>query len=82
MFRVLDQKRLERTRRLLRGEQLHKLEFTTAFRGTLEMMALLINMTRTFMTATEYRRIPDHCGSLPAFPKRNEKKVKGPRRRS
>jgi len=82
MFRVLDKKRLERTRRLLRGEQLHKLKFEDAFRDTLEMMALLIDMTRTFTTPAEYRRIPDHCGSLPAFAKPNGKKTKDRRRRS
>jgi hypothetical protein len=82
MFRVLDKKRLERTRQLLRGEKLHKLKFEDAFRGTLEMMALLINMTRTFMTPSEFRRLPDHCGSLPAFPKRDEKKAKSPGRGS
>jgi hypothetical protein len=82
MFQVLDEKRLERTRQLLRGERLHKLKFEDAFRDTLEMMALLINMTRAFTSPSEYRRIPDHCGSLPAFPKRDEKKAKGARRGS
>jgi hypothetical protein len=31
------------------------------------MMALLIDMTRAFTSPSEFRGIPDHCGSLPAF---------------
>jgi hypothetical protein len=67
MFRILDQQRLERTRQLMRGEQLHKLRFEDAFQETLSMMALLIDMTRAFTSPSEFRGIPDHCGSLPAF---------------
>jgi hypothetical protein len=76
MFQLLDKERLERTRDMMRGEQLHKLKFADAFRDTLSMMALLIDMTRSFASADEYRQIPDHCGSLPEFHRLNGKKGK------
>jgi hypothetical protein len=82
MFRMLDRQRLERTRQMMRGEQLHKLNFEEAFHDTLSMMALLIDMTRAFTRPSEFRRIPDHCGSLPEFRKFNGRKTKDTRRRS
>jgi hypothetical protein len=83
MFQVLDKQRLRRTRQMMRAEQLHKLEFSEAFHNTLSMMALLIDMTKAFTSASEYRRLPDHCGSIPAFRQLDgEKKQKNWRRRS
>ena len=82
MFTMLDKQRLERTRQMMRGEQLHKLNFEEAFHDTLSMMALLIDMTRAFTQPSEFRRIPDHCGSLPEFPKPDGRKKKNTRRRS
>lgn len=83
MFEVLDRRRIERTRQIMRAEQLHKLKFTDAFHNTLSMMALLIDMTQSFASTSEYRRIPDHCGSLPASEKLDgRKKKKNARRRS
>ena len=76
MFEVFDRRRIERTRRMMRAEQLHKLKFTDAFRDTLSMMALLIDMTQSFTSPSEYRRIPDHCGSLPASEKLDGRKKK------
>jgi hypothetical protein len=58
----------------MRGEQLDKLTFEDAFQDTLSMMALLIDMTRTFTSPSEFRGIPDHCGSLPAFRKPDVRK--------
>jgi len=29
------------------------------------MMALMINMTTSLSSSSEYRRLTDHCGSLP-----------------
>ena len=66
MLKLLDKKRLDRTRRLLRSEQLNKLEFRHAFRDQLSMMALLINMTTSFASPQEYRQITNQCGSAPA----------------
>ena len=83
MFKVLDKQRLRRTRQMMRGEQLHKLKFTDAFHDTLSMMALLIDMTASFTSASEYRRLPDHCGSLPLYRQFDDgKKEKNPRRKS
>ena len=78
---MLDKQRLERTRQMMRGEQLHKLNFEEAFHDTLSMMALLIDMTRAFTRPSEFRRIPDHCGSLPEFRKPDGRKTKDTRRR-
>ena len=83
MFQVHDRERLKRSRQMMRGEQLHQLEFADAFRDTLSMMALLINMTQSFASVSEYRRLPSHCGSLPEFHKLDrEKNKKNSRRRS
>ena len=83
MFKVLDKQRLRRTRQMMRAEQLHKLKFTEAFHDTLSMMALLIDMTASFTSASEYRRLPDHCGSLPQYRQFDDgKKETKPRRRS
>jgi len=83
MFKVLDKQRLRRTRQMLRAEQLHKLKFTEAFHDTLSMMALLIDMTASFTSALEHRRLPDHCGSLPLYRQFDDgKKETKPRRRS
>ena len=82
MFKVFDKRRLRRTRQTLRAEQLHKLKFTEAFHDTLEMMALLIDMTASFTSASEYRRLPGHCGSLPEYRPLDGKKKKNSRRRS
>lgn len=65
MVKVFDKQRLRRTRRLMRGEQLHKLKFSEAFDQTLSMMALLIDMTASFTSPSEFRRLPNYCGSLP-----------------
>ena len=69
MFNPFDKDRLDRTRRLMRSEQLHKLKFTEAFRDQLAMTALLIDMTASFASPREYRRITDHCGSL-SYPRK------------
>jgi hypothetical protein len=83
MFKVLDKQRLRRARQMMQSEQLHKIGFTQAFDDTLSMMALLIDMTASFASASEYRRLPDHCGSLPAHQRPDDKKKKkNPRRRS
>ena len=83
MFKVLDKQRLRRTRQMMQSEQLHKIQFKQAFDDTLSMMALLIDMTSSFASASEYRRLPDHCGSLPAQRQPDDKKKKkNPRRRS
>ena len=82
MFKVFDQQRIERTRQMLRSEQLHKLKFSEAFHNTLFMMALLIDMTASFSSPSEFRRLPDHCESLPPYRRLNgEKKGKNPRKR-
>jgi hypothetical protein len=81
MFKVLDRQRLRRTRQMMRGEQLHKLKFREAFDDTLSMMALLLDMTASFASASEYRRLPNHCGSLPTY-RPNDNKKKNPRRKS
>jgi hypothetical protein len=58
------------------------LRFADAFRDTLAMMALLINMTTSFTSASEYRRLlRHHCGSLPALEPFDGKKKKNQRRR-
>jgi hypothetical protein len=72
----LDQARLERTRALLRGEQLRRLKFADAFRDTLSMMTLLIDMTQSFTSPAEYQHMPPHCGSLPDFRKSDGAKAK------
>jgi hypothetical protein len=83
MFKVLDKQRLRRARQIMRAEQLQKLKFPEAFHNTLSMMALLIDMTMSFTSASEYRRLPDHCGSLPPFRQLDgTKKQKNSRRRS
>jgi hypothetical protein len=82
MFKILDKQRLERTRQIMRGEQLHKLKFEDAFQDTLSMMALLIDMTRAFTSPSEFRRIPGHCGSLPAFRKTDARKKNNKRKGS
>ncbi len=83
MFKMFDRRRLQRTRQMMQAEQLHKLKFSDAFHETLAMMALLIDMTASFTSPSEYRRIPDHCGSLPAPRKPDDKKKnKNSRRRS
>ena len=83
MFKVLDKQRLRRTRQMMRAEQLHKLRFTDAFHDTLSLMAMLIDMTASFTSASEYRRLPDHCGSLPLYRRFDDgKKEKNPRRKS
>ena len=74
MFQLRDKNRLERTRQIVRGEQLRKLKFADAFRDTLWMMAFLTDLTRSFASASEYRRMPDHCGSLPEFHRLHGKK--------
>jgi hypothetical protein len=79
---MLDKPRLERTRRMMRGEQLQKLDFEKSFHDTLAMMALLIDMTRAFTSPSEFRRIPDHCGSLPQYRKPDGRKTKNANRRS
>jgi hypothetical protein len=66
----------------MRGEQLHKLKFEDAFQDTLSMMALLIDMTRAFTSPSEFRRIPDHCGSLPPFRKPDVRRTKNKRKGS
>ncbi len=81
MFKVLDKRRLRRTRQMMRADGLHKLKFTKAFDDTLSMMALLIDMTASFASASEYRRLPDHCGSLPAHRQPDDKKQKKNTRR-
>ena len=81
MFEAFDGDRLRRTRDAMRAERLPKLKFTEAFHDTLSMMALLIDMTASFTSVSEYRRLPNHCGSLPSHrPFRDEKKQKNPRR--
>jgi hypothetical protein len=82
MFKVFDKRRLRRARQVMKGEHLHKLKFTEAFHDTLAMMALLIDMTASFTSVSEYRRLPDHCGSLPEFRPLNGKEKKNKRRRS
>jgi hypothetical protein len=81
MFDLLDKNRLDRTREIMRGERLRKLEFTKAFDDTLSMMALLIDMTASFSSPSEFRRIPNHCGSLPGRRKLDDQKRKNARRR-
>jgi hypothetical protein len=47
------------------------------------MMALLIDMTQSFASRSEYRRIPDNCGSLSNSKKLDgRKKKKNARQRS
>ena len=82
MFDVFDKRRLQRTRQTMLGEQLHKLKFTEAFHDTLAMMSLLIDLTASFTSASEYRRLPDHCGSLPEHRPPDAKKKKNSRRKS
>jgi hypothetical protein len=83
MFNVFDRQRLKRARHVMRAEQLHKLKFTEAFHDTLSMMALLIDMTISFTSPTEYRKLPHQCGSLPPYRQFNGgKKEKNARRRS
>jgi hypothetical protein len=50
--------------------------FADAFRDTLAMTALLIDMTACFSTPSEYRRLLNHCGSLPPFKQLDDRKVK------
>ena len=82
MFKVFDKRRLRRSRQMMEAERLHKLKFTEAFHDTLAMMSLLIDMTASFTSASEYRRLPDHCGSLPEHRPFDGKKKKNSRRRS
>ncbi len=79
MFSLIDRQRLERTRQIMRGEQLHKLKFADAFRDTLSMMALLSDMTRAFTSDSQYRRLPYSCSSLPATRKPNGRETKNAR---
>ena len=76
MFKVLNKQRLQRTRRLMRGERLDELKFSEAFDCTLSMMALLIDMTASFTSPSEFRRLPNRCGSLPPARQFNEEKNK------
>ncbi len=82
MVKRFDLLRLDRSAQTLRGEALHKLKFEDAFHDTLSMMALLINMTTSFSTPAEYRRLLNDCGSLPLLPKRNGTKTKSHSKRS
>jgi len=82
MFDAFDSDRLRRSREAMRAEQLHKVKFTEAFHDTLSMMALLIDMTASFTSESAYRRLPDHCGSLPPLRLLRDEKKKNARRRS
>ena len=82
MFKAFDKGRLRSMQQIAQGEQLRELRFTDAFHDQLSMMALLLDMTASFASSREYRSIPDHCGSLPAFRKPDDRKETNARRRS
>ena len=74
MFHPLDRSRLDRTRRLMRSEQLRRLKFKEAFQEQLAMTALLIDMTSSFASPGEYRRITGHCACSPSVSEPNDAK--------